>query len=96
MNRRALLKGVLGIGAVGIAGRSIAEDDTPTHHPDGESYHDKYWGAQSHIDLLESENRDQYNSTLQFHDTEGGYAEMYHDGTDLVIENKVTGKVLRV
>ena len=51
MKRRGFLAA---IGLAPIAALAKPEP-TPTHHPDGESYHDKYWQAQRHIDELEAE-----------------------------------------
>lgn len=56
MNRRSLLKTILGAGAALVGGRAIAEEKPPllqVMHPDKKkTYKDLYWEAQRHIDEL--------------------------------------------
>lgn len=108
MNRRDLLKGVLGAGTVAVAGKAVADEGglVPVK-AEGQAVpydelHDKYWQSQAHIDHLELENaeltvaNDQLNHTLQIHNNTSDYAEIYHDGTDVVIRNSANGKEFRL
>lgn len=103
MDRRKLLKGAVALPIAGLAAGASAESGAPAHHPDGESYHDKYWQAQAHIDELERKlaqdiggNWDNHQS-LRFHPSNSGpYLEMTHDGDDILLKNPKTGREIRL
>jgi hypothetical protein len=93
MNRRGLLKGILGIGAVSVAGRAAAEP----------AKDEKYWEAQRHIDELYDELQPlkqegasiEYDQTLQIHPSnQGPYIEITHAGDDVLLTNPKSGRTL--
>ena len=104
MNRRSLLKTILGAGAALVGGRAIAEQDTPVKEPllakKAKHFEDKYWDAQAHIGALE-EDRLQLNTlrhNLRIYPNETGiYLEMTTepDGT-IVLSNPARGTEIRL
>lgn len=86
MNRRGLLKGILGIGTVGVAGRAAAE---PAKNDE------KYWEAQRHIDELYNQQHEFAGffeqGNLQLHTGKGAYMEITQRGDEIVMVNPKTG-----
>ena len=106
MNRRNLLKGLLGLGGVAVAGKAGWETAEHLKGYEGEvtdvsvDYEAKYWDAQNHIDALYDEPQvileTVPNNNLRVYNATGDYAELRHDGTNFVIENSVTGRKIVV
>lgn len=104
MNRRNLLKGLLGVGVGGAAVKAIAEEDNGYRvefDPEQKRVKDLYWESQYKIQEYEAELEDhritlaQYDpepGDLRFNNGERDVAIMKADGQHFVIQNPITGR----